>query len=136
MTHAENESPVPKAPYPNAPIIEAVIDIHVTLPPNEADALMSFANAVTTSFPRKESLHELQLQFKPGDSKAEATNVGQIGWKLFSAQNDRIVLLRKHGFAYSHMAPYTEWGTFRKECKPLWQKFVEVCKPIQVTRLA
>jgi uncharacterized protein (TIGR04255 family) len=140
MTASVPEAPVPRPPYVNAPIIEAVIDIHVELPSGEAvaDSLRAFADSIASQFPRREQLHQVEflVQGQPGGASSHSSNSQQVGWRLFNASNDRIMLLKHNSFTYSHLWPYTKWEIFSAECAPLWQRFVDACKPTKVTRIA
>lgn len=139
MTIAATDSVVPERPYPNAPIIEAVIDLHIEYPAADAiETLRKFAETISPSFPRMEPLHEIRVQID-GELDGQAsktTHAQQTGWRLFNADGDRILVLQRVAFTYSHSAPYTRWEIFGAECEQLWRRFVDLCKPIRVTRLA
>lgn len=139
MTATVTDSVVPTPPYRNAPIIEAVIDIQVDFSsPDALETLRAFSDALALEFPRKEPTLQIDMlvEGKPDGESIHTSNTRLIGWKLFNSSNDRVLLLQRPGFTYSHMAPYTEWDVFSREFFPLWDRFVEVCRPSRVSRLA
>ncbi|MBI3527636.1 MAG: TIGR04255 family protein [Betaproteobacteria bacterium] len=125
--------------YNRAPIVEAVIDIQVRYPDHlEFPVVTECADAFAAKFARREPLQFFTVGLKNEDGHIESmpSTQGQTGWKLFTAENDRILQIQRKSFTYSHLPPYTRWEIFKQEAMPLWAKFVELCKPEQITRVA
>jgi uncharacterized protein (TIGR04255 family) len=132
--------PVPKPPYRNAPIIEAIIElqVHFADPGAARVARADFVASLSNDFPRQETMHRHDFKFEvqPGADPRISSEQGPGGWRMLNAKSDRILILLHDTFTYSHMPPYTEWATFRAECEPLWKKYTAKCKPDRVSRLA
>lgn len=61
---------------------------------------------------------------------------GIIGYRLSKTDGARILQVRRDGLAYSHMAPYTEWATFRVEARPLWERYRSAVPDAKLARCA
>ena len=127
--------------YPNAPIIEAVIDLQTDFKsrPSPGDFRPLIAT-LQGRFPTAVELSDLQVAVNvpPGTPPAPRvdTHVGQIGWRLTDTANSRVVQIRQTGFTYSHLPKYTTWEVFSGEAKSVWQEFVRAMSPATVTRVA
>ena len=131
--------------YSKAPIIEAVIDIQVTLPSDLPIAhLTDLADRLKDEFPIRTKISSLQASFQVNlDAKIEdeksnkfSSTQDELGLRLADNANSRILQLKKVGFTYSHLPPYSDWDRFSKEAKGYWELFVQHCKPEKVTRCA
>jgi uncharacterized protein (TIGR04255 family) len=60
----------------------------------------------------------------------------KVGLRLDNARRDRVLQVQRSGFTYSHLAPYSNWDTFRDEAKALWSRYIESNGINEVTRLA
>lgn len=82
----------------------------------------------------------LQMGVAARSQSAEAisftSSQGIIGYRLSKADDSRILQVRRDGLAYSHMAPYTEWATFRAEAYPLWEKYRSAVRDAKLARCA
>lgn len=124
--------------YANAPITEAIIDLRVKLAPAvDVTVLESVCDALKGEYPAREAMFaaEGELEVGPAGGKASIRQE-QIGWKLTSDDKRRIVQFRREGCAFSQLAPYETWETFRDEAKRVWSVFREILKPLEVLRLA
>jgi uncharacterized protein (TIGR04255 family) len=109
--------------YKNAPITEAVIEIRVH--PQESfkrEALSALAESLKGEFPKQLSMRQLQMGLAVSAQPEDPVNMS-------SSQQ-----LRRDGLAFSHMAPYSEWPTFRSEARPLWERFRAVVPDAKLTR--
>lgn len=124
--------------YPKAPIVEAVIDIHVRF---ETEATLElfdgFQQAVADRFPTKLFINQVQVGMA-ADADHVHVQSGQTktGLRLQSVQNDRVLQIQKHSFTFSHLPPYSDWDTFRREARELWTVFLEQCRPVEISRVA
>lgn len=125
--------------YTKAPIVEAVIDLRVTLaePATCLAEVQALAERLNARFPQKHPVDVLSLaaQTKDGHLSVDHTGQERVGWKLIGANNDRMLLLGKDGFTYSHLPPYTNWETFEADARPLWSDYVGACHPVVVNRI-
>jgi uncharacterized protein (TIGR04255 family) len=125
--------------YRRAPIVEAIIDLHVrfSTPPHR-DAFEAFHKRVADKFLAKTDIRQIALGMHFGPQQQNVLQKGpvNVGIRLSSDSPPRVLQAQQRGFTYSHLAPYTEWETFRDEARPLWNAFVETCRPEAVTRVA
>ena len=124
--------------YLKAPIVEAVIDIHVRFDAEVTIELFEgFYSAVSDRFPTKGLIKQVHLGMAAGSEHLHAqSDQVQTGLRLQSGQNDRVLQIQKQSFTLSHLPPYTDWETFRREARELWAVFAERCRPAEITRVA
>lgn len=124
--------------YPNPPIVEAVINLHVTFPGGDVEPSLARAAKTFADFGRAQDLNVVDLNVQEGkDGQIRSDTVKKrFGLKFSNEANDRILQIRSEGFAYSHMSPYATWETFSTEARALWDLFADDCSPVQVTRIA
>lgn len=119
--------------YPNAPVVEAVIDLQVQLGEDADECLTRLSDKFADRFPQKDRMHLVAMEMR-----LDGTSVQRdaVGWRLTNGGGDRILQLRRQGFTYSHMSPYTRWSVFSQEARSLWLDFVHNCSPEFVRRVA
>lgn len=132
--------PMAKRLYKRAPIIEAVIDLNLKWKePPKSDVLGACRTKLAETFPTQNPIHTVHMGMArhPEDEKFRFTS-GQkeVGLRLTSKENDRVLQITHQTFTYSHLAPYTRWELFRDEARSVWSTFVETCAPEAVTRIA
>lgn len=125
--------------YKSAPITEAVVEIRVQ-PPATVDqtALQELAESLKADFPKQAPMQFLEMGIaqQPGPAFQQKFSQSIIGARLSRTDDLRVLQIRHDGFAYSHMAPYTDWATFRAEAQPLWKRYRKVCPEAKLTRCA
>lgn len=125
--------------YKGAPITEAVIEIRVQ-PHSSVDSasLQGLAESLKADFPKQTPMQFLKMDIaqQPGQLPQSSLSQSIIGVRLSKTNDSRVLQLRHEGFAYSHLAPYTDWATFRAEAQPLWKRYREVCADAKLTRCA
>ena len=126
--------------YTRPPISEAVIDIHTEFQqPPSMDQLQAVAGKFADSFPLKQLVNTLAFSLSVGPGQPDAkgeTSSSSVGLRLSSSQNDRVLQLLRHGIAYSHLPPYSEWDTFLSGMQAVWPEFVKECGVTVATRMA
>ncbi len=127
--------------YNNAPIVEALIDVQVTMPSTfKLNDLETVREKVKSQFPSKEDLFHFEMGFSQelqGKKASQFSNSSQkIGIKLTTGNKTRVMQLKLDGFTYSFMPPYTRWETLRDEFRSSWDKYVKICRPETITRCA
>lgn len=120
--------------YAKAPIVEAVIDIQVQMSEDAERRLLTFVERVGAQFPQKSPIQLVAMNV--GADGSHSMERKPVGWRLVNEANDRILQVRRQGFTFSHMPPYSHWGVFRSEAEPLWRLFVDTCGPEQISRIA
>ena len=126
--------------YPSPPITEALLDIRVSLPPDVTlEQLSTYYEGIKDSFPEKEQRVSWTggFEFKPGSApKVTTPSGGPDGYFFRSPSDNKIVQVRRDGFTFNKLKPYTNWDTFSKEAKSHWNQYLQIAKPYQITRLA
>ena len=126
--------------YDRAPIVEAVIEICVAPSASfDADNLNRIATILLHRFPSSTAINAISMEYQPnvGEPVGTFRNAQrQIGTRFESADRTRVLQLFPAKFAYSHLAPYSEWTTFQAEAQGLWSEFRDATRPGAITRLA
>lgn len=134
----EHEDPMQAARhYTRAPIIEAIIDLRVTLPEGtDLQTLAQFQSHIADGFPAMEPLITGSLTLQAGQSFQIGASQQQNGFQFRSTDGTRVFQATLAGFTYNRLPPYDTWEVFRDEAKSLWSIYQEVCRPSSVTRAA
>ncbi|MGH9487280.1 MAG: TIGR04255 family protein [Terriglobales bacterium] len=121
----------------NPPIEEAIVEFRVR--PREGTTLQDLAplrELLAVKYPQITELRE--LQFLAGvDSGQQFSSQGQrlMGWLLRSQDNRYAVRVCGDNFAFSQLRPYTCWEDVVAVAFPLWTRYVEASRPVEVARL-
>lgn len=128
--------------YSKAPIVEAIVDIQVKMEEGFShEALQAVHSRLSERFPTKQPIQMFQVDMPlgaqvEGEMQLSPLKKSELGLRLTSEDNFRILQVRENGFAYSHLPPYTSWEVLRAEAHEAWCIFVELCKPKTVVRCA
>lgn len=123
----------------NAPIIEAIFDIHCDLPPvADISELQGRAErALSPSYPRVHRAvvqrHEFRAEAEKRPQVAVRKFVGALQFR--SEDEKQIVQLRPEGFSFNRLAPYSSLDEYLPEVERTWLIFRDVAQPIQVRRI-
>jgi uncharacterized protein (TIGR04255 family) len=117
--------------YKSAPIMEAVIEVRLAPVESFKDEwLKELGASLRSRFPKQVEMRRVEMGFAFGagaDQQANfRTHNTPFGLRLSKDDDSRILQIRRDGFAYSHLAPYTDWATFRGEAYPLWEQYRKV----------
>src|SRR6266545_2146662 len=133
----------PQTEYPHlskAPIVEAVIDFRVKLPSDfKLDAFQPLRTQLAKGYPGFEEQQIVQQMIKqePGSAAEVSTRFSGIhGYRLLSTDGKNVVQLRRDGFTFSRLNPYTNWDEVFAEAWRLWVLYVEASEPLEVSRIA
>lgn len=127
--------------FPNPPIAEAIFDIKVNLSDEVGiEKLLLFQEKVGQEYPGIRQQLEFSSNFEieaklPPIIKALSTNKS-TGYLFISNDEKRFAQVQLDGFTFSRIKPYETWEIFYKEAYKLWQFYVEVTTPKEVTRVA
>lgn len=125
--------------FKNPPITEALLDIRVNLDPNfDVKKLEEFHKHIDQDFSIKQINTKLEASFvlKPGELPITSSKGTPNGYIFKTSDNKKVVQARMDGFTFNKLKPYDNWNTFEKEGKKLWNSYVEVGKPLNITRVA
>jgi uncharacterized protein (TIGR04255 family) len=123
--------------YSKPPIVEAILDIQVELPSRvQAKHLLKCQNPVRKDYPEKKStqLYTALFQFGPVVSTSATTR--PAGFAFESVDRKQMFQVRRDGFTFNRLAPYSGWDSFVREAKRLWEEFVRVAHPTEIKRVA
>ena len=124
--------------FSNAPITEALLDIQVELAPNiDLKVLLSCHNDIIDEYPNKENRIQWTsgIELELGKDPVFTTNGGHDGYIFTSIDEKLMVQTRLNGFTYNMLKPYTHWEDFVSKAKNHWNQYVEVAKPLKITRI-
>jgi uncharacterized protein (TIGR04255 family) len=122
---------------PNAPIVEAIVDFRV-LPREQvtSDTFSDLRSSIGEEYSRNTAMQAIGARF--GIENGHFVNAVDmpttVGWRYQSGTE--IAQFRLNGFTFSKIAPYTTWEEVFGEATRLWDIYVSVCEPRQVSRIA
>lgn len=129
--------------YPHlskAPIVEAVIDFRVNLPSDfKLELLHPMRAWLTESYPdvEEQQIIEQMIKQEPGQAAEFSTRVSGIhGYRLRSKAGIDVIQLRRDGFTFSRLHPYTKWDEVFNEAWRVWTMYAEAAKPLEISRIA
>lgn len=123
--------------YAKAPITEATIDIRVMLPDGVTIAqLEELQQALGEAYPENQKVYTGELFFQLGDEPQAENRQQHTGFRLISADKQKITHIRTDGFTFSLLHPYDRWEPFCEEARSLWNIYRAALMPMRVTRLA
>jgi len=98
----------------------------------EAPVDPGFLESLKPDFPTSSPIQMVQVVMGP-DAKPSQTIV-PVGYRLSNSKESRIVQLKNDGFAFSHMAPYSNWDTLKHEAGQLWERFRRTARANKLDR--
>ncbi len=114
-----------------------MIDFRV--PPNPSVQPGTFSDltaSIGKKYSKSESINLIEARFgiDRGKMLSPAQSQTELGQK-YSAESE-IVQFRTDGFTFSKVARYTTWDAVFGEAFRLWNVYLAVAKPVQLTRIA
>ncbi len=125
--------------FKNPPITEALLDIRVTLTSDfDVSNFEKFYKAIRSEFPNKQTntRWETAFQLKKGEKPVVTSKDSTNGFLYKTSDGGKIVQARVDGFTFNKLKPYSNWDTFNKEARKLWELYVNITKPVNITRVA
>jgi uncharacterized protein (TIGR04255 family) len=129
------------ASYPtflNAPIIEAILDIQVSLPQDiSLEHLRNLHAKIQQRYPEKHERVAFQssLELIPPERRSVTTGTSKIDGYLFrSPIEGKVVQSRLDGFTFNKLKPYESWELFSTEARNMWELYRDIANPIRITR--
>ena len=126
--------------FKNPPIQEVLIDIQVTLPAEVSlDALKKFHDGLESRFPEKQERISWQQGFQisaVGEAHAMTSSRSFDGYLFKCAQDGKVVQVRRDGFTFNKLKPYSKWETFSAEARELWERYAQLARPVSVQRVS
>ena len=123
-----------------APIVEAVIHWRACAQNDwQREELRQELARRLPDYPEQKEQHEIQLELDAQlDKDAEPTATRHGGWSGFrhlTPDKLNIAQFKREGFVFSRLRPYQNWEVLENEARRLWQIFVELAAPSEVSRL-
>jgi uncharacterized protein (TIGR04255 family) len=123
--------------YSKAPIIEALIDLRVTLPDDVTlDRLREFATSLHTRYPVQKDIPEFSAKIETEPGWAIQATAKNTGFRLSNPESHQVVMARLSGLTFSLLTPYSRWEDLRDTAREVWKAYKAVCHPVNVTRIA
>lgn len=125
--------------FKNPPIAEALLDIRVNLDSHfDVKKLEEFQKIIDKNFSVKQinTKIEASLMLKPGELPFATKKDTHNGYLFKTDDNKKIVQARMDGFTFNKLKPYDNWINFEKEGKVLWDAYLKVAKPLNITRVS
>ncbi len=125
---------------PNAPIVEALLDIRVELPDDTDITMLSrVQEPVSDRFPEVQQIPGVEFLFEQGEGEMPelSDRVAKVQGFIFVSppEQAKVFQARLDGFTFSQLKPYKQWDNFIEEARELWQYYADVARPILVKRL-
>jgi uncharacterized protein (TIGR04255 family) len=127
----------PRGHLGNAPIVEAVIDFRVLREPTvSAQTFAGLVPSLGGKYSQVDSIHSFETRFGIDRGKIldPSQVMGHLGWS-YRAGTD-IAQFRVDGFTFSEIEKYTNWEEVFSEAFRLWEIYIRLAKPKQLTRIA
>lgn len=127
----------PREHLSNAPIVEAVIDFRVLRDVSVSpDTFARLSSSIGERYSQAGSIHSFEARFEIDSGKVldRAQRRADLGWK-YQAETE-VALFRVDGFTFSKIVPYTTWEDVFGEAFRLWNIYLGLAKPKQLSRIA
>lgn len=123
-----------------APIIEALVDLRVEVGHDlQLERLREFNATLSTAYPKVQTQTEWagQVRLEPESNSSTVTSTHRVRGFVFRSEDDReVVQVRRDGFTFSLLPPYTKWSDLRDKANRAWERYVELVQPSAITRVA
>ena len=120
----------------NAPIVEALIDIQVGLPPEVSTTDIGAISEKLKDYPEIRHLRGFTIGFRLGQSPGASHSDEHLGYRFESADGRQVVQVRRDGFTFSKLKKYDSWEEIRSEAYRLWNLYYDIAKPTSLNRIA
>jgi uncharacterized protein (TIGR04255 family) len=122
--------------YPNAPIIEAVIDFRVAARDGlTVEDLLLVTECLKPEYPEVVPLTRGTAQIDVGQQQLSTIEIVPMGYTCQTARKDWIYQAQLGGLSVSRLRPYTHWPELRKEAQHVWDKYSNVVRPTAINRV-
>lgn len=127
----------PREHLRNAPIVEAVIDFRVVRESGvSATNFAGLAPSIGMKYSQVGSIHSLEARFGIESGKVLDSDQrrADLGWRYQAGSE--VAQFRVDGFTFSRLEPYTDWGDVFTEAFRLWEIYLDLARPKQLSRVA
>lgn len=123
----------------NAPIVEAVIDWRAKLPATfEIAQLKRVEDLISRGYSDVEEQQQFEHLLRVAESEPQQSfrQLGVQAYRYRSPDGTRIAVLKRDGFSFSRLKPYTSWEEVFAEALTLWGIYSSLVKPEEISRIA
>ena len=78
---------------------------------------------------------ETQFEIRDQESPKVTTQHGLAALQFFSEDERQLVQVRRQGFSFNRLTPYSSLDDYLPEIKRTWQLFVNLAAPVTITRI-
>jgi len=123
--------------FRKAPITEAVIDIQVRFAePLTRDQLAEFHAAIRDRYPDRQDRVKWEGSFEIGHGTLQqGVRRAAEGFMFRTGDRTRAIQVRQDGFSFNWLHPYETWEAFRNEARIHWERYCDMFRPVEITRL-
>src|SRR6266702_3372368 len=121
----------------NAPIVEAVIDFRILREATvSADTFGGLVSSIGKKYSQAGSIVSVEARFgiESGKLVDPAQRRADLGWRYQAVTE--VAQFRVDGFTFSKLEPYTTWREVFGEAIRLWEIYLNLAKPKQLSRIA
>ncbi len=126
----------PNFKLPNAPIVEAVLDIECDLKPGQqlADLEGPAREIFRESYPkfRQNFFHEHQIEQKQDAPLEVLSRQGLQALQFLNNDEKQLIQVRRQGYSFNRLAPYSGLDDYLPEIERTWRLYVKLVHPVQV----
>lgn len=131
-----------KSVYPNltkAPITEGLVNLQVK---PRADLtlkdLAGLRDLLKDQYPESKDLRTIRTDVRITADQAASQSVATelVGYRLERSDKPFVLLLATNGLTVSRLRPYDKWEDLVAEARPIWERYLDICKPETVIRVA
>lgn len=122
----------------NYPVMEAIIDIFVTLPKGTTlKKLYDFHEEIKAEFPKIKTRKKWTGNICISNEQAEIQSTqGEIEGYWFTTDTEsKIIQFRLDGYSFNKLKPYKSWDSFKNEAMIYWDKYKKIAVPTTVSRI-
>jgi uncharacterized protein (TIGR04255 family) len=118
-----------------APIVEAVVDFRVQRQEQiDPGSFAGIGHLVGERYSERTVIQSLEIRFGLPPLKLPVRGPEAIGYRY--RDSSEIAQFRGDGFTFSKIEPYTTWDAVFGEAFRLWQIYLQVAPPKQISRIA
>lgn len=123
--------------YSHSPLQEALIDIRVEpLQDFNLEEVLTSFKEFRSDYPTQKNIMQFASEISFGNEISATTQSAQHGVMFSSGDSKQLFQVRRDGFTFNRLYPYTGWESVRDEAKRLWTYYRQITKPSGITRLA
>lgn len=124
----------------NAPIVEAIIDVSVSLPEGfECESLKGAHDELRADFPvlRKRKSVTRRIEFGDDTQPDAEVEVAKLSGYFFLTEDEKTICqFREDGFTFNKLNPYSSWESIYPAAKHAWSIYSRIACPQSILRIA